>query len=70
MSKEKLPDEEVDVKMSLCGECEGIIRVAVKHLMDKKAKNSLAKEAMDNDLSVKTMPLLEYREKQPDWCEC
>ena len=70
MSDERLPDEEVNVKMSLCGECNGIIRVAVEHMMDRKSKNEFAKEVLEGNLSVKSMPLLEYREKQPDWCDC
>lgn len=70
MSEDRLPDEEVNVKMSLCGECEGIIRVAVEHMMDTKSKNSFGKEVVKYNLSVKSMPLLEYREKNPDWCSC
>jgi len=70
MSEIRLPEEEVNVKMSLCGTCEGIIRVAVEHMMDKKTKKEFAMEVMDYNLSVKTMPLLEYRDKTPDWCSC
>lgn len=70
MSKERLPDEEVSVKMSLCGTCEGLIRVAVEHEMDNKSKKAFALEVLESNLSVKTMPLLEYRDKNPDWCEC
>lgn len=70
MSKEILPDEEVSMKMSLCGTCEGIIRVAVEHMMNKKSKKEFADEVMEYNLSVKSMPLLEYRDKNPDWCEC
>lgn len=70
MSEEKLPDEEVKIKMSLCGKCSDIIRVAVEHMMDRKSKNEFAKEVMEHDLSVKTIPLLEYREKNPAWCSC
>jgi hypothetical protein len=39
MSNDKLPDEEVQVKMSMCGKCGGIVRVAVLHMMGIKEKN-------------------------------
>ena len=70
MSDERLSDEQVNVKMSLCGDCNGIVRVAVEHMMDRKSKNNFAKEVLEGNLSVKSMPLLEYREKKPDWCDC
>lgn len=67
---ERLPEEEVVVKISVCNKCNGIVRTAVKHMMDRKSKNDFAKEVMEYNLSVKEQPLLEYREKNPDWCEC
>ena len=70
MTEEKLPDEEVKIKMSLCGTCDGIVRVAVEHMMDGHSKNSFGKEVVEHNLSVKTMPLLDYREENPDWCSC
>lgn len=70
MSEKILPDEEVQVKMSLCGTCKGIVRVAIEHMMDTKSKNSFGKEVVDYNLSVKTIPLLEFREKNPAWCGC
>lgn len=70
MSENRLPDEEVNVKMSLCGTCEGIIRVAVEHAMDKKTKKEFAMEVLEYNLSVKTIPLLEYRENKTNWCSC
>lgn len=70
MNKEKLPDEEVNVKLSICGKCNGIVRVAVEHMMDKKSKNEFAKEVMEYNLSVKQQPLLEYRKANAGWYGC
>lgn len=62
--------KDVVVKISSCNKCQGIIRVAVKHLMDRKSKNDFAKEAMENNLNIKEQPLIDYREQNSDWCEC
>ena len=70
MNKEKLPDEQVNVKLSICGKCDGIVRVAVLHMMDRKSKNDFAKEVMEYNLSVKEQPLLEYRKANAKWCGC
>lgn len=65
-----LPDEEVSVKLLLCGKCSGIIRTAVVHMMDLKMRNSFAREAMQGNLLVKEQSLLEYREADAPWCNC
>lgn len=69
-SDERLPDEEVKVKVSSCGKCKGIVRAAVEHKMDTKSRNAFMKEVMKYDLAVTTVPLLEFRKSKPDWCEC
>ncbi|MEK6883899.1 MAG: hypothetical protein AABY22_29990 [Nanoarchaeota archaeon] len=66
----KIADKDVEVKLSVCGKCNGIIRVAVLHLMDKKTKADFAKEAMEHNLSVKQQPLIEYRKENAKWCDC
>ena len=67
---ERLPEEEVVVKISVCNKCKGIVRTAVKHMMNRKSKNDFAKEVMEYNLSIKEQPLIEYREQNTDWCEC
>lgn len=66
----RLADEDVKIKLSLCRKCNGIIRAAVEHKMDTKSKNEFLKEVMKYDLSVKTIPLLEYKEVKNRWCKC
>jgi len=66
----RLPEEKVVVKISVCNKCNGIVRSAVKHMMDRKSIKDFAKEVMEYNLSVKEQPLLEYREQNTDWCEC
>ena len=66
----RLPDEEVKIKLSLCQKCNGIVRAAVEHQMNTKSKNEFLKEVMKYDLSVKTIPLLEYRSGKNEWCNC
>jgi hypothetical protein len=74
MPKTKSPvnllDKEVNVKLSICGKCNGIVRVAVEHMMDKKIKNEFLKEVMEHNLTVKQQPLLEYRKNKQAWCKC
>ena len=67
---DRLPEEKVVVKISVCNKCNGIVRTAVLHMMDRKSKNDFAKEVMEYNLSVKEQPLLEYREQNADWCGC
>ena len=65
----ELPDEDVMVKMSICPTCNGVVRVAVKHKMDRKSKNDFMKEAMEYNLAIKEATLLDYR-ANAKWCEC
>jgi hypothetical protein len=67
---ERLPEEEVVVKISVCQKCNGVVRTSVKHMMDTKSKNSFMKEVMEYNLSVKEQPLLDYRKENADWCKC
>lgn len=70
MKSEMIPEKDVTVKFSVCGKCKGIVRVAVVHLMSKKDCNEFGKEVVDFNLSVKELPLLKYRKKKSNWCEC
>jgi len=65
-----LPDEQVLVKVSNCKKCTGIVRVAILHTMDAKSTGEFEREVKKHDLSVKTIPLLQYREEPPLWCRC
>lgn len=69
-----LKDEDVKVKISTCQKCGGIVRASVVHTMDTKSKNSFAKEVMKHNLSVKEIPLLDYRKDlvtgNINWCLC
>ena len=66
----KLPDEEVILKISACPTCEGIVRVAAKHMLDIKRKNEFLKEVMEYNLVVKEMSLIDYRKENPKFCDC
>jgi hypothetical protein len=71
MKKQKeLPIEKVIVKISSCNKCQGIVRVAIEHTMDTKSKTSFGKEVVKYNLSVKSIPLIDYKKMDPDWCEC
>ena len=56
MEKE-LPDELVKVVVSNCPNCDGGVRFAIEHLMDKK---DFYKEVVKYNLSVKTISLSEF----------
>ena len=66
----RLPNEEVRVKLSICGKCNGVVRVAVVHMMTEKGKTEFAKEAMQYNLSIKEQSLLDYDKSGAKWCEC
>ncbi len=68
--KMDLPEEQVKVKISTCPKCEGMVRCAVEHKMDKDSEKDFYKEVVKYKLNVKTIPLLEYRRNSPNWCEC
>ena len=65
-----LPESEVKVKISTCPKCEGMVRCAVEHKMDKESEKDFYKEVSKYKLNVKTIPLLEYRNTQIPWCDC
>ena len=69
-STERLPDEQVVVKLSYCNKCDGVITCAVLHKMDAASKREFMKEVMKYDLSVKYVPLLEFRAGPIKWCDC
>lgn len=66
MEKE-LPDELVKVVVSNYPKCDGGVRFAIEHLMDKK---DFYKEVVKYNLSVKTISLSEFRSKESVWCDC
>ena len=72
MSKviQELEDKDVNVKLSFCQKCDGVVCASVEHAMTIKDKNVFMKNVMEHNLSVKTIPLLEYRKNKPKWCSC
>lgn len=67
--KQDLPESEVIVKLSMCDQGH-FVCAAIKHLMDRKSTNDFAKEVVKYNLSVKEMPLLEYRASGLQYCTC
>lgn len=67
---ENLPDDQVRIKLSSCNMCDGVVRASVEHMMDKKSKSEFANEVMEYNLSVTSIPLLEYRKNTLAWCKC
>lgn len=65
----ELAESEIVIKLLKCPICKGMVRAAVKHLMETKDKNSFAKEALEYNLEVTEMPILDYR-KGIDYCSC
>ena len=68
MKKEDLPDDQVNIKISICNRCGGLVTSAVEHLMSRSSKNSFAKEAFEYDLQIKTISLLEFRKTEFNFC--
>ena len=62
-----LSDELVKIVIASCPKCDGGVRFGVEHMMDKK---DFYKEVVKYNLTVKTIPLLEYQKNKPTWCEC
>jgi hypothetical protein len=56
------------VKFSICSECNGWVRAGDWNLMDLKAKNEFSREAVAYNLSVKHLPLSEFRKFEK--CAC
>jgi len=70
MMLERLPEEKVQVKMTICQNCNGIFRAAVAHEMNHESKSDFLKEAFNHDLSIWTVSLTEYRSTEMKWCKC
>ena len=70
MKLKKIIDEEVNIKLSSCLKCNGVVTASVEHMMDSKMKKEFYNEAKKYNLNISTMKLLDYRENNPKWCEC
>ena len=70
MKQQDLPPEEVKVKVSTCPKCKGWVKASVEHRMSGHDKRAFGKEVVEHDLSVETIPLLEWRESDLDMCGC
>ena len=70
MNEEILSDEQVKVFVSICPKCEAYIRIAIKHLMTAKTRKDFMDEVIKYELSVKVIPLLEYRNSGTSFCKC
>ena len=70
MMLERLPEEKVQVKMTICQNCNGMFRAAVAHEMDHESKSNFLKEAFNHDLAIRTVSLTEYRSTERKWCSC
>lgn len=62
--------DDVEIKMSICQKCGGAVRAAVSHLMDDKDEQEFNYEVKRYNLTVKTVPLVEYRQTKINWCKC
>jgi hypothetical protein len=58
------------LKISVCPECQDVVRATVEHMMDTKQKNEFMKEVMDYNLSVKQISLWQYRTDNRPFCNC
>ena len=67
---ERLAEEKVQVKMSICQNCNRMFRAAVAHEMDYESLSDFLKEAFNHNLSIKTVSLTEYRSAEMKWCSC
>jgi hypothetical protein len=65
-----VPEDHVKVKMSICGNCNGFVRVYVEHMIGIIGKNEFMKEVLKHNLSVKEITLTEYRKNNPEMCSC
>lgn len=63
-------DDEVNILLSLCRLCDGIVCAGVETAMDSQMKKDFFKEVVKFELNVKTVPLKEYRDKHLGWCDC
>ena len=67
---DKLPEKEVLVKLSTCKKCTKTVRVAVLHMMDARSMKEFEEEVEKYNLQVSNIPLLEYKDIIPEFCDC
>jgi len=65
-----MKSSEVIVKISKCQKCNGIVRTAIKHMMDARSKREFADEVLDYNLLVIEKSLPEYSNEKNNWCQC
>jgi len=65
-----MEDKNVKIKISQCQVCGGNVRIAVLHMMTDETKADFKNEAFENNLSIKEVPLKEYRETKYTHCLC
>lgn len=71
MKSDRVPEEDVKIKMSICPACGLTVRCAVLHMMDVSSKRIFANEALKANLTIKEASLFEFREKwADDMCSC
>jgi hypothetical protein len=70
MKDKDIPESEVKVKISTCSKCNGGVRFAIEHSMDKQSKKDFMKEVSEYNLNIKTITLAEYRASKVAWCDC
>lgn len=69
MPTDRLPDEEVKVKLATCGDCGNPVMVSVLHTMSKESYKELS-DCVKAGCNVMTMPLLSFKSMAiSDWCD-
>lgn len=63
-------EDEIKVKLSICNNCDGVVRAAIENEMTKSSKKDFIKEVLKYSLDIKTITLSKYRKNKPDWCDC
>lgn len=66
----KIYRDSLKVKMSICNNCDGVVRVAIEQEMTKSSRTDFMKEVLKYNLDIKTISLIEYLNNKPNWCNC
>lgn len=69
----KLPNEktkEPQVKVSICPKCKGWVRVGAWDRMNRKLRSEFSLEAIEHNLSVKSLSLSKYQKIDLKMCSC
>lgn len=66
----KISRDSLKAKLSICNNCDGVVRAAIENEMTKLSRTDFMKEVLKYNLDIRTITLNQYHNNSPNWCNC